>query len=519
MIGNKTTHLNIGTDFTGVGAFEQSLTNLKIANKTIFACDMDKYSRKTFVHNFGTEKDKELLNHPDVVFCDDMYYKLFINKKLAKPTFTEIRKLLTIQEQTARLFSFYYPWNVNYRKPPTTPLDFYVATPPCQAFSLAGKREGENDDRGILFYNSHQFIKKNKPRFFIFENVKGLLSDDKTDKNNVFGKTFNKWIDLLGGKTVNGLPVVFPNDDATPYHIYYKVLNAKHYNVPQNRERIFIIGIRDDVDNTFTWPKKVPLLKKLKDILEKNVDKKNFLTDDAIASILHNTSNQQKSAIDPIIANTLQAPGNSCGVYKGMNAVTVKSATKNGFEIATENDSINLSNPSSKTRRGRVGKQVAQTLTTSCYQGVLIGAIRGRNIKTPKSRKPKKPLVQLLELNLFETSNALTTVQKDNVVVTKNYIQYDVSGKGYKSQQDRLYFESGVMCTIPSQRTENKVKILLNDYNIRKLTPRECFRLMGFPDTFKLPCSDTQTYKQAGNSIVKHVLVAQICRFIGVLDK
>ena len=119
-----------------------------------------------------------------------------------------------------------------------------MTSPPCQAFSLAGKRKGEKDKRGVLFYNSHEFIVKNKPRYFIFENVKGLLSDDS-------GKTFNRWLDYLGGKSVNGNPVIFPLGDATPYHIYHKVLNAKNYGVPQNRERVFIVGIRDDSDNTF----------------------------------------------------------------------------------------------------------------------------------------------------------------------------------------------------------------------------------------------------------------------------
>lgn len=60
---------------------------------------------------------------------------------------------------------------------------------------------------------------------------------------------------MLGGKSVNGLPVLFPNDDAVPYHLYWKVLNAKHHGVPQNRERVFLIGIRDDSDNSFQYPK------------------------------------------------------------------------------------------------------------------------------------------------------------------------------------------------------------------------------------------------------------------------
>jgi len=182
--------INVGSDFSGVGAFNQALMRLGIEYDEIFACDMDKYARQTYIHNYG------------------------------EPA--------------------YYPEDVYDREIPKEPLDIYMTSPPCQAFSLAGKRKGEEDKRGVLFYNSHEFIQKNKPRYFIFENVKGLLSDDD-------GKTFQRWVNFLGGKSVNGNPVMFPVDEVVPYHIYYKVLNAKNYGVPQNRERIFIIGIRETI--------------------------------------------------------------------------------------------------------------------------------------------------------------------------------------------------------------------------------------------------------------------------------
>jgi DNA (cytosine-5)-methyltransferase 1 len=146
-----------------------------------------------------------------------------------------------------------------------------MTSPPCQAFSLAGKRLGKEDKRGVLFFNSHEFIKTNKPRYFIFENVKGLLSDDN-------GNTFKEWVNMLGGKSVNGLPVLFPYEDSVPYHIYYKVMNAKKHGVPQNRERVFIIGVRDDQDNTFRWAKEEHLTKRLKDVLETQVQNKYLLS-------------------------------------------------------------------------------------------------------------------------------------------------------------------------------------------------------------------------------------------------
>ncbi len=210
--------INVGSDFSGIGAFDQALRRLSISYKTVFSCDIDKYARKTYKMNYG---------NPD-----------------------------------------YFPENVYNREIPKEPLDLYMTSPPCQSFSLAGKREGENSDKGVLFYNSHEFIKKNKPRYFIFENVKGLISDDN-------GKTFQRWIAWLGGKSVNGNSILFPEENSLPYHVYWKVLNAKEHGVPQNRERVFIIGIRHDQVSSFRFPKEIVLSKRVKDILEKPVDLKN----------------------------------------------------------------------------------------------------------------------------------------------------------------------------------------------------------------------------------------------------
>lgn len=349
--------VKVGSDFSGVGAFNQALIRLGIPYKEVFACDMDKYARQTFIHNYGEPE--------------------------------------------------YYPTNVYDREIPSNPLDIYMTSPPCQAFSLAGKRLGKDDKRGILFFNSHEFIKVNKPRYFIFENVKGLLSDDN-------GKTFSEWVGMLGGKTINGLPVLFPHSDSVPYHLYWKVINAKDHGVPQNRERVFLIGIRDDKDNTFRFPVEEHLTKRLKDVLEDEVADKYFLSEKMVEVLKHHKNS--------IIEN--ETPKNSACIHAGyfkmgrrdQQYLKVKSATSKGYEEATEGDSINFSVPNSETRRGRVGKGVAQTLDTQCNQGVI------------------------------------------------------------------------------------------NGYKIRRLTPRECFRLMDFPDTFTWPVSDSQAYKQSGNSIVVNVL-------------
>jgi DNA (cytosine-5)-methyltransferase 1 len=385
--------IKVGSDFSGVGAFNQALMRLGVEYQEIFACDMDKYARQTFIHNYDEPK--------------------------------------------------YYPTNVYDREIPSKSLDIYMTSPPCQAFSLAGKRLGKDDKRGILFFNSLEFIQVNKPRYFIFENVKGLLSDD-------VGKTFSEWVNLLGGKSVNGLPILFPYDNSVPYHLYWKVLNAKEHGVPQNRERVFLIGIRDDSDNTFRFPAEEHLTKRLKDVLEDYVDDKYFLSEKMIELITFGNKENGE------IAN-LNKGGERGSVYsqdtdsiscltatdfKQPKQIMVKSATSKGFEEATEGDSINFSVPNSETRRGRVGNGVAQTLDTGCNQGVI-----------------------------------------------HNCITQAIGRQGSSSE----YIDS---CR----------KVYQSSNKIRRLTPRECFRLMDFPDTFTWPVSDSQAYKQAGNSIVINVL-------------
>jgi DNA (cytosine-5)-methyltransferase 1 len=400
--------IKVGSDFSGVGAFNQALMRLGIEYQEVFACDMDKYARQTFIHNFGEPK--------------------------------------------------YYPTNVYERKIPSESLDIYMTSPPCQAFSLAGKRLGKEDKRGILFFNSHEFIQVNKPRYFIFENVKGLLSDNG-------GKTFSEWVNLLGGKSINGNPVIFPYEDAVPYHLYYKVLNAKHYGVPQNRERVFLIGIRDNQDNNFRFPVEEQLTKRLKDVLEDEVDNKYFLSEKMINGFLaHNKRHIEEKNQDGFnwkpkdenqIANCLRSNAALCPTD---NSIKIKSATSKGYEEATQGDSINFSVPNSETRRGRVGKQVAQTLDTGCQQAVLIGDYR-----TDEGFRWRKD----------GNSPAIMAMMRD---------------------------------TWKENFTGQNPPIVAMEYRIRRLTPRECFRLMDFPDTFTWPVSDSQAYKQAGNSIVVNVL-------------
>jgi DNA (cytosine-5)-methyltransferase 1 len=444
--------IKVGSDFSGVGAFNQALMRLGINYQEVFACDMDKYARQTFIENYGEPE--------------------------------------------------YYPTNVYEREIPSESLDIYASSPPCQAFSLAGKRLGKEDKRGILFFNSLEFIQVNKPRYFIFENVKGLLSDDN-------GKTFNEWVNLLGGKSVNGLPVLFPYEESVPYHLYWKVLNAKDHGVPQNRERVFLIGIRDDKDNTFRFPIEEHLTKRLKDVLEDSVDDKYFLSKKMLESLTfeskgnYEIANTNKGGQKGIIQSE-NGEAISClsaTDYKQPKQILIHSATAKGYEQATEGDSIALAHPGSNTRPGRVGHGVAQTIDTSSTQGVISytrdskGNVVNRHIKQ--------------EANTIHTATGgggntdqfvIYNDKRLNETIAKNELP-----KGEPKAIDtynKKVQDNAPTLTEPHHNTTR----LWDGFKIRRLTPRECFRLMDFPDSFTWTVSDSQAYKQAGNSIVVRVL-------------
>ena len=264
------------------------------------------------------------------------------------------------------------------------------------------------------------------------------------------------------------------------YQSYYKVLNAKNYGIPQNRERCFMVSILGDYN--YTFPKPIPLKLRLKDMLEESVDEKYYISNSKIESLCARDYKDPKCIVVGTTniskyesSNRIYSPKGispTINTMQGGNLepkVAVKENTKKGYDIATEGDSINLEQPNLQTRRGRVGKQVAQTLTTSCNQGVLepVGCqIRPKDRNYNKHGKQREDQVEIRSDNL---SNALLTISQKNMIVEPQF-------------------------------------------RIRKLTPLECWRLMGFTDEdfekAQKVNSNTQLYKQAGNSIVKQVLMA-----------
>lgn len=324
---------------------------------------------------------------------------------------------------------------------------------PCQAFSVAGKRKGFLDEtRGTLFFEIARAAKQIKPRILFLENVKGLLSHDK-------GRTFGIILNTL---------------DELGYDCEWQVLNSKNFGVPQNRERVFIIGHLRGTSGREVFP-----------ITGKNATAINVINKkDGMPRETNRVYSSQ--GLSPTL-NTMQGGGREPKI-----AIKIKEATKQGYAIAEQGDSINFSLPNSKTRRGIVGKQVAQTLDTSCNQAVIV--------QNPLKGKTKNGWH--FEQNVFDVEGLARTLKAGGG-----------SGNIPKIVQKPRGFNKGgeheVAPTL-SSNSWHENNLLKSGFRIRKLTPRECWRLQGFQDWAFDKAQDvnsnSQLYKQAGNSVTVNVI-------------
>ena len=220
--------------FSGIGAFEKALKNLNVEFQLIGYSEIDKYASKAYSLIHGVS---ESLNFGDITAINEKSLPKYID-------------LIT--------YGF-----------------------PCQDISIAGLQKGFKDDDGNLtrsglFFDALRIIEQVQPKIAIAENVKNLV-------NKSFEKQFE---------------VVLKSLEKAGYNNYWKVLNAKDYGVPQNRERVFIISIRKDVDSgVFQFPQPFTLSKGLKDVLEPNVDEKFYISDEKVSKIKNSKFMQEKRMI------------------------------------------------------------------------------------------------------------------------------------------------------------------------------------------------------------------------------
>lgn len=360
---------------------------------------------------------------------------------------------------------------------------------PCQDLSKAGKQRGMTKGSGTrsgLLWEVERILNECKekdslPQILLMENVPEVIGTKNYED-------FMKWYAAL---------------ENMGYQSYYKVLNAKNYGIPQKRERCFMVSILGDYN--YTFPRQIPLKLKLKDMLEESVDEKYYISNSKIESML--ITNFSSSKFEHVvqdkdgISSTLCArdyKDPKCIVVGNTNISKYESSNRiyspKGYDIAIEGDSINLEQPNSKTRRGRIGKQVAQTLTTSCNQGV---------IDFYNHRVKDDDFIGTLTTNCGNVGHCgcFGVQEKTGIDITWNDV-------GDTTEISRALTTS---CRTLS-KNQMSTGVLENGIRIRKLTPKEYWRLMGFTDgdfeKAQKVNSNTQLYKQAGNSIVKQVLMA-----------
>ena len=441
--------------FAGIGACSKALTNLGIEHEIVDAVEIDKYAVKSFNAIHGTNFEPQ-----------------------------DITK-----------------WDKDIE------CDLIMHGSPCQDFSIAGKQAGGDEGSGTrssLLYETLRIVAKLKPKYVVWENVKNVLSQ----KHRHNFDNYLKEMEDLG------------------YTNYYQVLNAKDYGIPQNRERVFTVSILKEINNNiitdavfpeeerpkgnylpreraisdkgifraittsesqmpyisitneFNFPPKQELKLRLKDILEDEVKEKYYLSDEVINK-LKSYGYEQSLRLENLYGNC-----NTINTMQGGHRepkIAIKNATKKGYTEATDGDGIDLAYPESETRRGRVQKQKAHTITTSDNLGVL---------EIDNSVKPS------VAVNFEREKKQINESEKDI----------------YQAKSDSGWQDNKVGLKIsPTLRANNNNTFANTGYKIRKLTPLECWRLMGFDDEdFEKASqvnSNSQLYKQAGNSIVVNVLM------------
>ncbi len=355
-------------------------------------------------------------------------------------------------------------------------IDLITGGFPCQTFSIAGKRRGFEDTRGTLFFEIARIAAAKKPKYLLLENVPGLLSHDE-------GRTFAAILGAL---------------DELGYDVAWEVLNSADHNVPQSRKRVYIIGFLRGV----------------------RAGKVLSFTDANPKTLIQRVGGTEGNRIYSAYGLSITLTGNAggfggrTGLYEIMG-IPIKVKTKSGTQIALPGDSIDLSYPDINSRRGRVGRNIAHTLTTSPTQGYYF--VYGFDLNPD----PK----------ITELARCITTRQDNGISKRKG----EKSGVIYIAAEPVAILNPSKECTRQQGRRfklpgEPMFTITVTDRHgvvyqgfIRKLMPIEAWRLQGFTDeqfnkVKATGMSDAQLYKQAGNAVTTNVIEA-LGHFIMDIEK
>lgn len=408
------------------------------------------------------------------------------------------------------------------------PFNMICGGSPCQDFSVAGKQKGsvwtckdcgheynplivhwsERDKcpccgsnniektRSSLLVEYLRVIRANKPNFGMYENVKNIVGKQ-------FKDTFKMFTDEL---------------DEYGYNVYWKVLNAKDYGIPQNRERVYLIFIKKELDNgKFTYPEPFDNGMRLKDILEENVDEKFYISEDKVQRFLTNLNNE-----DALLYDACQVKRE--GKSREYNDFCPTLTARDYKDPRLVNDNVvkqvgNISKCEGNWKNPQVGRIYStdgcSPILNTCGGGshepkiVQLGNVNPSGKGMNGNVFDENGLAPTLTTNKGEGNKiAIRQATKKGYIECKLGGVADLSYPESKTRRGRVQENDQICPTITA--TETGVCRIESPIRIRKLTPKECFRLMGFSDknfeAAEKMVSNSQLYKQAGNSIVVDVL-------------
>ena len=318
---------------------------------------------------------------------------------------------------------------------------------PCQAFSVAGKRKGFQDTRGTLFFDIARVTSAKRPSLLLLENVKGLLSSQK-------GYTFCKILQAL---------------DELGYDVEWQVLNSKHFGVPQNRERVFIVGHLRGKGGRQIFPI-------------------------GQATKVANRKKQNRPTVQTEVSSAIHRRYGAGWKAHGQEQVIAKSALIHSRGLETRKDGV------SHALKGGLGGSsknfVSTQIDANYWKGVDRHGQRTMIIVSKIGRGQKYGVHS-------ETCTTLRGMARHNNVPM-------VVGNIYPSggEAGQIHFAKGIFSTVKQGKRGGKAGVppILDGFRIRRLTPTECERLQGFPDGWTEGVSDTQRYKLLGNAVTVNVI-------------
>jgi DNA (cytosine-5)-methyltransferase 1 len=371
--------------------------------------------------------------------------------------------------------------------------DVLVGGFPCQAFSVAGKRLGFADEtRGTLFFEIIRIMREKKPKVALLENVKGLVGHDS-------GRTLDTVVTAL---------------NEIGYTIDFNVLNSKYFGVPQNRERIFIIAIRDDLVDAeewritgtnvvakgkrriaqidgvktfnFDWPEQAEVTSRLRDILEDSVDEKYYLSEEKTAKLVAqlNERESDKDSNDSVMVGHADIRGND-SIKRVYSPVGV-SPTLTTMGGGHRESKIAEEQPLGEIDIVGYCKEGGYKANEAVYGGDgVMSTLCARDYKDPKR---------------------ILLDEEVRPVLTPDRAEKRQNGRRFKEDGEEAF-------TLTAQDKHGVALGVAPKYRIRKLTPLECWRLQGFSDEAHAlvkdaGISDSQRYKQAGNAVTVNVIDA-----------